>query len=134
VWSGAPEESASIPHWMETVIAGRLFSPGTPVSSTNETVRHDIHCVLTEILLKVALNTITLTLSLCLYCCLCTRFVPLLDCHFGLAEDNNIFMSNWWETIDVRWWRSYFTKFLLCLTGILPFLSLTGKRKTMSNY
>jgi hypothetical protein len=36
----------------------RWFSPGTPVSSTNKTDRHDI----TEILLKVALNTITLTL------------------------------------------------------------------------
>jgi membrane-bound inhibitor of C-type lysozyme len=35
-----------------------LFSPHTPVSSTNKTDRHDI----TEILLKVALNTITLTL------------------------------------------------------------------------
>jgi len=30
------------------------FSPGTPVSSTNKTDHHDI----TEILLKVALNTI----------------------------------------------------------------------------
>jgi hypothetical protein len=30
------------------------FSPGPPVSSTNKTDRHDI----TEILLKVALNTI----------------------------------------------------------------------------
>ena len=35
--------------------ASRWFSPGTPVSSTNTTDRHDI----TEILLKVALNTIT---------------------------------------------------------------------------
>ena len=35
--------------------AGRWFSLGTPVSSTNETDRHNI----TEILLKVALNTIT---------------------------------------------------------------------------
>jgi hypothetical protein len=35
------------------------FSPGTPVSSTNKTNRHDI----TEILLKVALNTITQTLT-----------------------------------------------------------------------
>jgi hypothetical protein len=33
------------------------FSPGTPVSSTNKTDCHDI----IEILLKVALNTITLT-------------------------------------------------------------------------
>jgi hypothetical protein len=34
--------------------AGQWFSPGTPVSSTNKTYCHDI----TEILLKVALNTI----------------------------------------------------------------------------
>ena len=34
------------------------FLPGTPVSSTNNTDRHDI----IEILLKVALNTITLNL------------------------------------------------------------------------
>ena len=37
--------------------AGRWFSPGTPVFSTNKTDRHDI----AKILLKVALNTITLT-------------------------------------------------------------------------
>jgi hypothetical protein len=36
---------------------GRLFSPGTPVSSTNKTDFHNI----TEILLKVALNTINQT-------------------------------------------------------------------------
>ena len=36
--------------------AGRWFSMGTPVSSTNKTDRHDI----TEIFLKVALNTLTL--------------------------------------------------------------------------
>ena len=35
----------------------RWFSPGIPISSTNKTDRHDI----TEILLKVALNTIPLT-------------------------------------------------------------------------
>jgi hypothetical protein len=39
---------------------GRWFSPGTPVSSANKTDHHDK----TEILLKVALNTITLTLTL----------------------------------------------------------------------
>jgi hypothetical protein len=33
---------------------GRWFSPGTPVSSTTKTGRHDI----AEILMKVALNTI----------------------------------------------------------------------------
>jgi len=40
--------------WLAT---GRWFSLGTPVSSTNKTDRHDM----TEILLKVALNTITIT-------------------------------------------------------------------------
>jgi len=39
--------------WLEV---GRWFSPSTPVSSTNKTGRHDI----AEILLKVALSTITL--------------------------------------------------------------------------
>jgi hypothetical protein len=37
-------------------VAGRWFSPGTPISSTNKTDHHDI----AEILLKVALNTITI--------------------------------------------------------------------------
>jgi hypothetical protein len=36
-----------------------LFSPGSPVSSTNKTDRHDI----AEILLKVALDTIKQTIS-----------------------------------------------------------------------
>jgi hypothetical protein len=40
--------------WLET---SRWFSPGPPVSCTNKTDRHDI----TEILLKVALNTIKQT-------------------------------------------------------------------------
>ena len=39
---------------------GLWFSPSTSVSSTNKTCRHDV----TELLLKVALNTITLTLQL----------------------------------------------------------------------
>ena len=40
--------------------AGRWFSSGTPVSSTNKTDHHDI----TNILLKVTLNTKALTISL----------------------------------------------------------------------
>ena len=40
--------------WLAT---GRWFSPDTPVSSINKTDRQDI----AEILLKVALNTMTLT-------------------------------------------------------------------------
>jgi hypothetical protein len=40
-----------------------MFFSGTPVSSTNKTDRHDI----TEILLKVTLNTLTLTLKKTIY-------------------------------------------------------------------
>jgi len=39
-------------------VAGLWFSPGTPVSFTNNTDRYDI----TEILLKVVLNTVILNL------------------------------------------------------------------------
>ena len=39
----------------QVLATGQWFSPGTPVSSTNKT---DCHYI-TEILLKVALNTIT---------------------------------------------------------------------------
>ena len=38
------------------IVTGQYVSPGTPVSSTNKTDRHDIF----EIVLKVMLNTITL--------------------------------------------------------------------------
>jgi hypothetical protein len=38
-------------------MAGQWFSPGTPISSTNKTVCHNI----TKILLNVVLNTLTLT-------------------------------------------------------------------------
>ena len=40
---------------------GRLFSPGTPASSTTKTGCHDI----AEILLKVALNTINKSINQC---------------------------------------------------------------------
>jgi hypothetical protein len=43
------------------VATGLWFSPGTPVSSTYKTDRHDI----TEILLKLTLNNIHLTLTQC---------------------------------------------------------------------
>ena len=52
---------------MSVLVAGRWFSPGTPVYSTNKTDRHDI----TEILLKVELNTISpangMAITECLY-------------------------------------------------------------------
>jgi hypothetical protein len=43
----------------QLLAAGRWFSPGTPVFSTNKSDRNNI----TEILLKVALNTKTLSPS-----------------------------------------------------------------------
>ena len=47
------------------LVTGRWFSPGTPDFSTNKTDRHNI----TEILLKVALNTINQTIFY-VYCLL----------------------------------------------------------------
>jgi hypothetical protein len=41
--------------FVSLLATGRWVSPGSPVSSTNKTDRHDI----AEILLSVALNTIT---------------------------------------------------------------------------
>jgi magnesium-transporting ATPase (P-type) len=52
----APSVFSKVCQWLAT---GRLFSPGSPVSSTNKTDRHDI----AEILLKVALDTIKQTIS-----------------------------------------------------------------------
>ena len=43
----------------QRLVTGRWFSSGTPISSTNKTDHHDI----TEILLKVALNTINQIIS-----------------------------------------------------------------------
>jgi hypothetical protein len=56
-WRGALDTTLcdKVCQWLAT---GRWFSSSTPVSPTNETCRRDI----TEILLKVALNTITLNL------------------------------------------------------------------------
>jgi hypothetical protein len=54
------DEVYSIQHYVIVCLwlaTGRCFYLGTSISSTNKTDRHDI----TEILLKVALNTITLT-------------------------------------------------------------------------
>ena len=51
------------------------FSPGTRISSTNKTDRHNI----TEILLKVALNTITLTLGV--HTCTFTKYIYMHCIH-----------------------------------------------------
>ena len=48
-----------IQHYVIKLVSDWWFSLGTPVSTTNKTDHHDI----TEILLKLVLNTITLTLT-----------------------------------------------------------------------
>jgi hypothetical protein len=54
------------------------FFPGTPVSSTNKTDCHDI----AEILLKVALNTITPNPLLMTRLCIFHVFIVNADCNF----------------------------------------------------
>ena len=54
------DDKTSEVYWKnQRLVAGQWFSLHPPVTPTNKTGRHDI----TEILLKVALNTITLTLT-----------------------------------------------------------------------
>jgi hypothetical protein len=53
---GVPDKT-SCDKVYQSLATGRWFTPGIPVSSTNNPDRHDI----TEILLKVVLNTITIT-------------------------------------------------------------------------
>ena len=57
VFASGSGEVNFIQHYkFEWFATGRWFFPGTPVPSTNKTDRHEIN----EILLKVALNTITI--------------------------------------------------------------------------
>ena len=64
----------------DQVATGRWFSPGTPISSTNKADRHDR----TEILLKVALNTIIIPITIShykyLYSNCCHELVNHFDC------------------------------------------------------
>jgi len=78
-----------LPIWyLQTLLAtDRWFCPCTPVYSNNKTVRHDI----ANILLKVALNTIDLSLSqtqrLYVWCLLTT---PIKKCFFLIYYYINI--------------------------------------------
>jgi len=66
--------------WLAT---GRWFSSGTPVSSTNKTDLHDI----TEILLKVALNTINQTKPSLIY------FYNMYILHCTSGNNKNMWIS-----------------------------------------
>ena len=100
-WGGVLDTTLcdKVCQWLE---AGQRFSPGTQVSSTNNSDRQDI----TEILLKVALNTITLTLCW-------IRIVVLLCCHDNCRCLLNIYMYLQLSIISGHTWRSigYFNKF-----------------------
>ena len=80
-----------------SVTCGRsvVFFPGTPVSSTNKTYRHNV----TEILLKDELNTITLTLNRwdCLpsFCVLFPMLHMSLDCPFLITPSvfSNVYVD-----------------------------------------
>ena len=68
------------------LVTGQWFSPGTPVSFTNKTDHHDI----TEILLKVALNTLTLTPILM------TVSLFIFD-YTGVPSYTNVFVTRKWK-------------------------------------
>jgi hypothetical protein len=72
--------------------AGRWFSLDTPVSSTNKTYCHDI----TKILLKVALNTITLTLRLSDFdmCCSGKCLGKISRRYWGNVVEKESFMAS----------------------------------------
>ena len=72
------------------------FSPGTPVSSTNKTDRHDIR----EILVKLALNTINQTIKCLIVLSLFKRCVFLSIIFFVYASSSCIVTMNW-EIYDI---------------------------------
>ena len=85
--------------------AGRWFSPGHPVSSTNKTDRHHI----TEILLKVALNTIKpikkqtrKQIQIYILRLVYLMFPVSYDCPFltALSVFSNVYLSNVLANLD----------------------------------
>ena len=68
--------------------ASRWFSPGIPVSSTNKTDHHDI----TVILLKVALNTISL--------CYMDLFIIVIFC---ILQKCHLDLCHFWRWMEENW-------------------------------
>ena len=95
-------------HWLLT---GQWFSPGPPVSSTNKTDRHDI----TEILLKVAFNIITLTLPrfLCWvkYLEIFYIFVWMYSVSFSKMTKSTFVHKNWRFFLKFRFKQMEILKF-----------------------
>ena len=72
--------------WLAT---GQWFSSGTPVSSTNKTDCQDI----TEIVMKVVSNTITLSYLLCMRVCVALLFV-FWACPFDQTNYSLLFLGD----------------------------------------
>ena len=81
--------------WLAT---GQWFSPGTPISSTNKTDSHDI----SEILLKVALNTIIQTkpvmLQLVIYHILIKHLTPYIS---ALVKQLLSYLIDWMHPLSL---------------------------------
>ena len=99
-WRGVLDTTLcdTVGQWLAT---GQWFSLGTPVSSNNQTDRHNI----TEILLKVALNTITLiiywTVNMYISSFLNYKSIFLRMSYFRLYSLNRHFwMYLWKETLN----------------------------------
>ena len=85
-----------VSHWLVT---GLWLTLGTPVSSTNKTDRHDI----TEILLKVALNTITLTLALKYEILVKVRWKILTEwCFWSWIKKLKLIFLFYWKVLDMK--------------------------------
>ena len=114
---------------IEWFAEGRWFSPGIPVSSINKSDRHEI----TDILFKVALNTITITLNIGLHWRIILKLsenLQINEMHFGTFKTHVYLIRKFIlfcailfkvrrELWDSR--RSVYSKkyFILSLSGLL---------------
>ena len=113
LWICVEVYSMKLYQWLA---AGRWFSPSTPVSSTNKTYRHDIN----EILLKVVLNTITLTLTIEFMCFMFTDWSSSLswcikfhDIMKPIRSISFLVYNITWYILETTW---YFYIIILCET------------------
>ena len=84
-------------------MTGRCIFPGTPVSSTNKTDRHDI----TEIVLKVALNTIKPNQTIIIYL---LSFFFLGNIHSSLLEID-VNKENVFDEAKTKWPTDFWTQY-----------------------
>jgi len=105
------------------------FSLGPPVSSTNKTDLHDI----TEILLKVASNTIKQRISLALWLYLRSVLYHITGnfCSFGLKRRHLIFVD-FFSSVD--WKSRHRKKKIVCITGSNNRSDVTIKKKNGAHY